>query len=136
MWYAIYRTVDGALVSTGTSVAGDVELRAAGIAKVELGETWNRNGLTWDANRQTFVAAPSSPPASLSPLDFLRRFTVQERVAIRAAAATDPIIADFLDLLNRATEVHIDSPDTVAGVNYLVSIGLLSAARATEVLAP
>lgn len=134
MWYAVYRQADGALVSVGTSVADDQTLATNGYAKAALGEEWSRGGLAWDATTQSFVAA-SAPPASLSQLDFLRRFTVQERVAVREAAKTDAIVADFLDLLNRATEIHVDAPDTIAGIGYLVSVSLLTEPRAAEILA-
>lgn len=70
---------------------------------------------------------------------FLGRFTVAERVAIRQAAATDPVIADFLDFLSKPGGVYRKPPlgsNTVAGLNYVVSVGLLQASRIPEILAP
>jgi hypothetical protein len=70
---------------------------------------------------------------------FLRRFTVAERVAIRNAAETDPVIADFLDFLSKPGGVYRKPPLgelTVQGLNYLVSVGLLQASRIPEILAP
>ena len=71
---------------------------------------------------------------TLSRLEFLRCFTVTERVAIRQASATDPIIYDFLDLLYQAQEVRVDDPDTIAGLQYLEMQGLLAQGRSTEIL--
>lgn len=71
----------------------------------------------------------------LTRLEFLSRFTVAERVAIRSAAKTDAIIEDFLAMLEAAQSVIPSHPDTVAGVGYLVQSGLLLPARAAEVLA-
>lgn len=74
--------------------------------------------------------APIAPP--LSPLAFLRRFTADERVAIRAS--TDPYVQDFYYLLDKAAEVRLDDPDVVAGMSYLVACGMLSQARADAIL--
>lgn len=73
------------------------------------------------------------PPVALNPLAFLRRFTAPERVAIRASA--NPYVVDFMDLLNKATEISNADPDVQGGMAYLVSLGLLSQARADEILA-
>lgn len=74
------------------------------------------------------------PIFSLSQLSFLRKFTAEERIAIRTSI--DPIIIDFLHLLNIAQDINLSDPDTVAGVNYLESIGLLDTGRATTILTP
>lgn len=74
-----------------------------------------------------------SLPVALAPLAFLRRFTAPERAAIRASA--NPYVVDFMDLLNKATEVLQSDPDVQGGMAYLVSLGLLTQARADEILA-
>jgi hypothetical protein len=65
---------------------------------------------------------------------FLMRFTAAERAAFRAAAATDETVADFQELATAAQEIAADDPVTVAGMDYLVSVGLLTRSRADEVL--
>ncbi|MBK8872355.1 MAG: hypothetical protein IPN19_15315 [Elusimicrobia bacterium] len=72
-------------------------------------------------------------PAPLTQLAFLRRFTAEERIACRASS--DPVVQDFLHLLGLAQDVRLDDADTVAGVNYLESLGLLAEGRAAAVLA-
>lgn len=79
-----------------------------------------------------FIKAPR-PSVQLAPLDFMRRFTQQERIAIRNL--NDPIIEDFMALLNTTPSVHLDDPDTVAAIGYLEQLGILSAGRAAEILA-
>jgi hypothetical protein len=76
-------------------------------------------------------AAPP-PPAPLTPLRFRLRLTQAERTAIRGSA--DPVVVDFLDLLNHAQEVRVDDPNTVAGLGYMESAGLLDAGRAAAIL--
>jgi len=69
----------------------------------------------------------------LTKLQFLRRFTTAERIAIRAS--TNPVIVDFMQLLDLAQDVRLDDPDTIQGVNYLEGLNLLAAGRAAEILA-
>ena len=72
------------------------------------------------------------PP--LTPLAFLRRFTVEERITI--CASTDPIIMDFIALANLAQDILLDDPDTIMGVGYLEQQGLIAEGRAAEILTP
>lgn len=86
----------------------------------------SRVGDAWEA-------VPDNSTPTIAPLTFLRRFTAPERVAIRSSH--DPYVVDFLDLLNKATEISNADPDVQGGMAYLVSLGLLSQARADEILA-
>lgn len=69
----------------------------------------------------------------LTKLQFLRRFTTQERIAIRGS--TNPVIVDFMQLLDLALDVRLDDPDTVDGLHYLESLNLIGVGRAAEILA-
>ena len=69
-----------------------------------------------------------------SSFEFLNRFTPAERASFRAAAQTDAAIADFAQLATAAQEILNNDPVTVAGMDYLVSVGLLTRARADEIL--
>ena len=75
------------------------------------------------------------PQRTITKLEYLRRFTTDERVAIRAAAASNPVLADYLQLMELAQEINLDDPDTVAAVAMLEQAGLIAAGRAAEVLA-
>lgn len=82
-----------------------------------------------DAMAKTYVKS------TLTKLEFLDRFTVEERVAIRAAAATNGVVKDYLELLNAASEVSLTSARTVTGVQALESSALLAQGRAAQILA-
>lgn len=69
----------------------------------------------------------------LSPYEFLSRMTPQERIGIRTSASTDPVIADFMALLDRADVVHPMNPDVQMGLGYFVQQGILSADRAAVI---
>lgn len=67
-------------------------------------------------------------------LAFYSRFTQSERLAIRAAQTRDFIVADFMMLVGAATYIDLAGDDTQNGVAYLVSISLLTTARAAAIL--
>lgn len=71
----------------------------------------------------------------VSKVEYLRRFTSDERIAIRQAATVSPVLDDYLEMLKLAEEINLDDADTMAAVNMLEHGGLLSAGRAAEILA-
>lgn len=77
---------------------------------------------------------PATANQTLTKLEYLRRFTVEERVAIRAAAEQNPVLADYLQLMELAQEINTGDPDTIAAVTMLEQAGLIAAGRANEVL--
>ena len=86
---------------------------------VAVGRYWN--GWTFHAPQWTSY-------------EFLKRFTVQERSAIRVESFQDDALADFLQFCTAAQFVVADDPTTVAGMDYLVSLNLLTPARRAEIL--
>ncbi len=74
-------------------------------------------------------------PVRLTRLDYMRRFTLVEEAGIRVEARTDPMIEVILGRLSAAEYVDVTDTETVAGVDYLVGKGLLTAERKAEVLA-
>lgn len=74
-------------------------------------------------------------PVRLTRLDYMRRFTLVEEAGIRVAARTDPMIEVILGRLSAAEYVDVTDTETMAGVDYLVVNGLLTAERKAEVLA-
>lgn len=67
-------------------------------------------------------------------LQYLRRFTQPERIAIRGAATQSAGLDDYLELLALAEEVKSDDPDIIAALTMLEAVGLLAAGRAQEIL--
>lgn len=84
---------------------------------------------------------PIVEPRILTRLGFRRRFTMTERIAFDNApdnqllpAEARAAVRTMQNDLALAEEVDLDDPDVIAGVQMLVQIGLISQARATEVL--
>lgn len=69
-------------------------------------------------------------------LAFKQRFTTEERLAIRAAAAVNPLVYDFQDLVDSATYIDLERKDTALSVNTLEQMGLIGEGRAAEILSP
>ncbi len=65
----------------------------------------------------------------------LQRIPLAKRSAIRAARGTDPIVDDFLYLLEQSDRVDLDNENVAAGFGYLVSQGLLTQEEADAALA-
>lgn len=72
------------------------------------------------------------PPGPVSRLEFLRSFTAQQRIAIRAA--NDPVIVDGLQLLDLAEDVNLQDPDVVYFVNYCAAQEYITTADANRIL--
>jgi hypothetical protein len=105
-----------------------------------VGELYpNYTGIEWVmvAYSDPVIPAPPPPPRQsiLTKLEYLRRFTQDERVAIRNAAKVNAVLEDYMALLDLAQEINLDDPDTIAGVQMLEAAGLLNAGRAQEILA-
>lgn len=93
------------------------------ISKNSVQQVWTVRNKTTDELRKTWTA-----------YEFLLRFTPQERSAYRQAAQTNDMVADFMSLAQAAQEIISDDPITIQGMDYLVSIGLLTQQRRDEIL--
>ena len=67
-------------------------------------------------------------------LEYLRRFTQDERIAIRSAAKAVPQLDDYLELLSLSNDIRSDDPDIVGAVQMLEGAGLIAPGRAGEIL--
>lgn len=96
-------------------------------------------GMTFDLTDH--VAQPDPDVAPVVPaqiewtkVEFLRRFTAAERIAVREVAKTNPLIDDFMQLMSEAPSIRNDDPDVIAGLGYLEMLTVLAAGRAAEIL--
>lgn len=90
---------------------------------------------------------PPERRLELTPPEFKLQFTSAERIAMRAARAyagtdetklaTQAVIDDWFDIIDdpRLTTVDLNHESTQQGVAFLVASGILTQARADEVLA-
>lgn len=127
MFYAVYDSTTGQLQSVGTVVANPLP---PGLSSVAVGAA-APNGV-WNVTTHVFDAATFVAP--LIPQDFMARFTMAEETAIRTRAMTDANMVTFLARVERARTVSLTHPDTIAGMDYCVSLALITAARKTVIL--
>jgi hypothetical protein len=98
------------------------------------GPDWYYDGSAW-------VQYPPPPPPPLTRLGFMSRFTDAELVGIEVARMTAPdvtqraMLAVLKESWMAATEVDVGDPRTQQGVGMLVQAGLLTAERASVILA-
>lgn len=91
-----------------------------------------------DADGDLYEAVPDAAvPPKVSPVEFKLLFTAPERVAIKAARAADPVVDDFMSLVEdpRLTHVDLALQSTQAALGYLVANALLTEERRTEIIA-
>lgn len=113
------------------------------LADAPMGENWiqsdtARVGDVFDGKEFT---QPSPLVEQEKPIDlrvtgvaFKRRFTTDERIAIRKAAAVNDHVYDYMDLLDSAPTVRLDDADVVNGLRMLEAAGMLPKGRADEIL--
>ena len=130
MWYYLYQTTGGALVSeTDTQ---PVSLPAT-LSYVSF--STRQNGMVWNPATLTFSAPPN--PSVISTEDFVNRFTPAEMQAIVAAEATDTNVLTHMRVLNFVQTVNLlDTVKVQPWVNYLATKGYITSARATAILTP
>ena len=101
---------------------------------------WSEMG--FDTHDHTPVVEPPVLPAEpvapigrrMSKLDYLRLFTQEERVAIRAAGKVDTVVEDYLHLLGLTDEVNTGDAEVGEALAMMETAGLLAAGRRNEVL--
>jgi hypothetical protein len=82
------------------------------------------------------VVTPVSEPKIVSPVEFKLLFTSPERIAIKAARATDPVIDDFYELLDdpRLSGVNLGLQSIQDAVGYMALQGLIAPERVAVIL--
>jgi hypothetical protein len=87
-------------------------------------------------NDYTLVPETPAPVvrAPISKREFLKLFTPAEYAAIKTAAEGNAVLDFYWQQFLLAEFISMDDPDTIGGINMLSGIGLLTPARAIEIL--
>jgi len=70
----------------------------------------------------------------ITKLAFRYRLTDAEYVGILSAAKTDIEVQAWVETFNMVTQVNLDDPRTATGLEMMVTKGLLTEERKTEIL--
>lgn len=71
----------------------------------------------------------------LTKLEYMSRFTDEELVGIYTAAKTVVLIEIWLEKLKVTTEINLDDPRTIAGLQTMETSQLIAVGRAADILA-
>lgn len=121
-------TRNGILVGVTTSNAYEFNLPDVSIHEFDDAAVPDLTTHTWNQEADQFEMTVGI----LSKREFLTRFTLSERIAIRES--TNPVVIDIRNLLDLAEFVRLNDPETQQSVGYLASIGLVTAQRMQEIL--
>lgn len=96
---------------------------------------WFADNCWYSDTDKAFVVVGVAP--SVSPIEFKLLFSAQERVAIKAARQTDPVIEDFFSIVEdpRLTHVNLGLQSTQDALAYLKAKGIITTSRRQEILA-
>jgi len=129
-WFS-YSTVTSELIQLSDYEIGmgdNMSISAHSLPKVALETEY-----MWDKDLKDFI--PKTEIVNkLARLSFLRKFTTTERIAIREAAKTDPIIFDASEMIAIAEFISMTDPDTQNLVGYLAVKGIIAPSRVAEIL--
>jgi hypothetical protein len=142
----VYKTANGILQSyipdnvtiaqaqASGQLASNADLAAAGnAAKDSLPPLDDTH--TWDPATQTVVVVTAPIPLNLlNTYDFIMAFTAAELAAIRGTTA-DNNIQQFLFAMQVTQGMNLNSTSIKNSLQYLVTKGLLTQARANAILA-
>lgn len=83
------------------------------------------------------VIEPTPEAPKVSPVEFKLLFSGVERVAIKEARKTDPVVDDFFEIVEdpRLTHVNLGLESTQKALAYLESKGHIEAGRIEQILA-
>lgn len=129
MAYFSYKTESGELIQISDYeivLVDELSVSQNPLPKIALETEY-----TWSTELRDFFVKEKR---KLTKLEFLRKFTAPERIAIRQVAVTDPIVFDAMELLDLAEFVSLDDPDTQNLIGYLSILGVLQQNRVMEIL--
>lgn len=129
MFHVLYNVETGALLS----ISEDQLFTAGHPVQVKTfqGDPPDLTRVEWTPSIASFTPRPQHV---LTKLEYLRRFTQEERIAIRAAAKQSAQLEDYLSMLELAQDVTLSDPDTQGAVQMLEHAGLIAPGRAAEIL--
>jgi len=120
-------TIDGKLV--GVTPFDWVPLPGVDVEDFE-GEIPDLNRCVWDDEEHSLKVLENP---KLTKLEFMSRFTTQERISVQMS--TDPILIDAMTLIQMAEFIDVTDQRTMMLVGYMAMTGVITNERVAEILA-
>lgn len=86
---------------------------------------------TWSVDSCSFELKPKR---QITKLEYMNRFTDTELSTIYTIAKTNISVEIWLEKFKLATEIDLDDPRVIGGLNALEQFGLIGQGRAAEIL--
>lgn len=128
-YYRLINRISGNLVDISQNPFSDDRLENGLVQDFVDGDIPDLRYYDWNASTMEFT---KNSIRALSKLEFLTKFTMQER--INARISDDPIVKDMLSLIDIAEFINLDDPNTIQSLQYLTYKGILTPERANEIL--
>lgn len=90
----------------------------------EVRQGWKHVNGTWQAPEQPVAPpGPAAPRPQVSPIQFKLLWASPERLTLKAARASDPVLDDFFDIIEdpRLTHIDLGLTSTQQGIDYCMS---------------
>ena len=129
-YYILAKQFDGELIQVSTE---PLEQGAGQIVICRDGDIPDLSRFEWHGGSLAFIE--KAPRRLVTKLSFTHRLTSTELATIYTQAKTNVAVEIWLEMFKAAEEIDLDYKDTVNGVAWLESIGILEAGRAAEILA-
>ena len=136
--HAIFETATGRLVSTASDISLVASPLPVGLSSKLIADP--AAATMWSTAALDFVPRPA--PRIISKVSLIQRFTLAERTELFGfnfgnayTAAQQKNLASFMRYLDFLDSIPLDDVGINQGVNRLVTVGILTAERATQVLA-
>ena len=102
----------------------------------EVQAGWIRTDGEWSAPAPTPQPEPVPVYPKVTPVQFKLLFTSPERVAIKAARATDPVVDDLWELVEDPRMEYVDFglKSVRDSIEYLATAGLIAPERVGEII--
>jgi hypothetical protein len=136
-WYTLFHQDTGALIAATPKPTLPTET----IGVITTPAEPNLTLVQWDAASRSWAAIPVTGRLVLSRKEFLDRFTSAElggAMALRRASdlAVYGAIESFVLYVTVSTAIELDDPKVEEGLQFLVTMGILTTTRVTAILTP
>ena len=97
---------------------------------------WVRTNGEWSAPEPAPQPEPTPTYPKVTPVQFKLLFTSPERVAIKGARATDPVVDDLWELVEDPRMEYVDFAlkSVRDSIEYLATAGLIDPERVAEII--
>lgn len=138
MYHAVYRVVDGALVSVGRGEPPAT--LPGGLAAKTFAGDFDLSRFVWDTGTLAFVPRPPVERTVLTSDEFWDRLTAAELLAIEqqgwASTQAAARIRLATKIIERADALDVSLPRIRGAVQQYVDAGILTTQRANQIFAP